>query len=65
MYKKPTQTQRDFLLLLMGVLLGVFGNIVANQMDREFLKYGFMYDLVSVLVFFVLIYSIFKLFIKN
>src|SRR3989344_3859033 len=50
----------DIKLLLLGIILGITGNLVANVLDRYFAKFGRAYDgiiLVALLVTFFLAYN--------
>lgn len=52
-------------ILFLGVLLGISGNLVANLLDRDFLKYGFTYDVAVIMVFSFSIWYINHTFIKK
>lgn len=52
-------------ILFLGVLLGISGNLVANLLDRDFLHYGFSYDVVVTGIFFFSLWYINRMFIKK
>jgi hypothetical protein len=58
-------TEFNMAFLFLGVLLGISGNLLANLLDRYFIKYGFGYDLIVGVIFFLSLWYIEKTFIKN
>lgn len=52
----------DVSLLVLGVFLGVSGNLLANLLDRAFVQYGLIYDLIITIIFFVVILCIVRTF---
>lgn len=51
-------------MLFLGVILGVSGSLVATIIDRHFMQYGFIYELVASIIFFGSIIFIDKMFAK-
>lgn len=52
-------------ILFLGVLLGVSGNLVANLLDRYFIHFGFYYDIIALVIFFLSLFYIYHVFIKK
>ncbi|KKW23000.1 MAG: hypothetical protein UY65_C0011G0007 [Parcubacteria group bacterium GW2011_GWA2_51_12] len=48
----------DSKLLLVGVILGVSGNLFANLLDRYFTRFGYVYDLIIILALFATVFFI-------
>ncbi len=47
----------EVLLVLVGLSLGIIGNLVANLLDRYFVSYGIAYTFVVVILFLVVIFG--------
>jgi len=55
----------DLSLLLLGILLGISGNLIANLVDRYFVQYGFVYDLIIIIFFGIIFWYIKQMFIDE
>lgn len=51
-------------MLLLGILLGVVGNLAANVLDRYFVQYGPIYDIGIIVIFALLLFSLERTFTK-
>lgn len=57
--------KKDFEILFAGVTFGVLGSLVANQLDRAFLKFGFAYDFIVFVLFCFVAYAAYLLIKKR
>lgn len=51
-------------ILFVGILFGVFGQLVANMFDRMFIKYGDWYNVAIGMLFAVLLWYVNRFFTK-
>jgi len=51
--------------LILGVMLGVLGSLFANILERYFVQYGFIYELVVAVLFFGFVIYTGRIFSKN
>lgn len=50
--KNKNNISKEIYFVLLGVLLGVFGSLFANILERHFRPYGFLYELFVAVLFF-------------